>query len=221
MTIATPVQDPGTLAWTFPESFTAPLRAQWEALAGEAKHHEGRVANAADKLAEALASPENLLASMRVNVEEAKRKADAAERRAKGELAWLAARASFGGDVKRIDMDEEGDVIIVRLMLPPAIDEANRRAESLSNDVLARVPAKATEAERADANRRALDAFVGAQKDALVDHATCGGLGKTESDVRLRALLARYYGLFARLAAVRDSMIQGFRVAEGKDSALS
>lgn len=216
--LTSPIQDPQSLAWAFPAGWTAEQKSAWTSVCGEVVHHEKRTANAVDVLKTKLADPETMLARKRGDVAEAKRIADAAERHAKGELAWIQARASFGAAVCRID-SEEGDVIIHRRMNEAAIDAANARSSDLEQAELAKLTSKSTKAEIEAAEHAGLVAALDAQRDALIENTTVGGLEAAESAARLRYLMREYAMLFQKLGKMRNAMVVGFREAEGKDSA--
>lgn len=216
--IASPVQDPTTLAWTYPDAWTPDQRAAWEHSTGELVHVRQAMETAVTASAAALATPEALLAETRMYVSEAKRTTDRLRRSTAGSIAWYMASAQHGPDVMRLD-SEEGDVVIMLFMTPPEIDHANERAWRLLREERAKVGADADDKTRAAAEVIGRREHEKAHLDEVLRKCTVGGLPPAESLARLRYLTGRYSGLTARLLAMRDALVMGYRAREEKDFA--
>jgi hypothetical protein len=218
MGLQKPEPDPLNGGWMYPESWTPADREEWEGIVGEQAHHEKREAAAVEAGAKALASPEIAKAARRADVAAAKAKADFAERKAKGEVAWVQARAQFGDRVARLD-GEDGDVFIMGTPTTEQVLAANRRSDELIRNAHKDLKPNASEEERTRVEIRAFAESVGAQLDALLDYTAIGGLEADASRARIRTLCAQYAGLRPMLFGLRDSLIRGWRDAEGKGSA--
>jgi hypothetical protein len=101
-----------------------------------------------------------------------------------------------------------------------AITLANQRADDVMTAIVRSVPKDADEKKRLDYERRALVESVGVMLDELLKHTAIGGLEADESAKRMRLLVAKYAGLRPLLHSTRDSLIRGWRINEGKGSAL-
>lgn len=202
------------------EKWTSDEREAWEGACGELAHHEAQTAKLQAAGAAMLASPAIVLAAKRAEVATAKRAAERAERVAKGAVAWVQARALHGDLVVRID-GEEGDVIIMCTPDAQAIRDVNNQCDGIMEGYRSALKPGATDAERLNAERRALIDAHGAITDALLKHTTVGGLDAQASTKRLREQIERYAGLRPMLIATRDRLILGWRDAEGKGFAPS
>lgn len=206
--------------WTYPDAWTVDDRAAWEGTVGQGIHEtaERERIEAASKAA--LLSPALLLAAKRAEVDEAKRQREMAQRRARGQVAWVQARAAHGADV---DMFEtiEGDFVIVLFMDSDEVKAAERKVELLRDAAIASVTPQSSEADIKAAELRSLSETVGAWKDETLKKVTVGGLSPDESRARLKYLMHRYGSIWPKIVSVRDALIHGFREREGKGSALS
>lgn len=205
--------------WTYPDTWTPDDREAWEGGCGEIIHHAATVERTQAKIDAHLTSPAVMLEMKRIEVAAAKRGAERVRRQALGAEAWINARAQFGADVSRIDMVEDGDVIIMRRMSEASVDASHKRAKELHADKMRQLPAGTAYGSPAwiAADERGDDASLGAVKDAVVDHCTIGGLDAVAAKARVRELMARYWGLWTRMRKLRDEMITGWRSSEGKD----
>lgn len=213
-----PIYSADTSSWMYPPQWSDAQRVQWEAATGQLIHEKregARVDAAVDTL---LSSPEMIIAAKRIEVDEAKRARETAERRGKGEAAWLLERARLGATIDRLDT-VEGDVIIVATMTTDEIESADEAAQRLLDAARATVGAKATEKEKLDAEMRGLKEYAAKQHDRLLLKCSVGGLDAKASGERLRDLTKRYPTLFPLLRSIRNKLINGQRSDEEKDSA--
>lgn len=214
-----PERNDVTGEWSYPDTWTPENRTTHEEMVGEIIHHEKAVEAAQAKVDAYMLSPVVMLATKRIALEDAKRSADRVRRQAEGVQAWIEARVRHGANVRKIDMDEEGDRIIMLRMPEAAILASIKRAQDLQRVEMAALPAGASQADVLAAEARGLESAIGAQRDAVIEHCFVAGLDKTASTGRIRELMAAYFGLWPRMVQLRDEMAAGWRAAEGKGSA--
>ena len=189
-------------AWAFPAkpAWSDEDRAAWVAVNGQKIHETKQLEAAVAAVDAATLGPAAMLAAARIEVGEVQRAREAAERRAKGEAAWLKAREQLGDGCARVE-GEEGDVFILRRMKDIEITVAEHKATITS------APHEKDNPVRAATER------AGARRDALV---ACVCHPDRE---RVIAMLDEYPLLVGALYGARDSLILGWRVEQGKGSA--
>lgn len=194
--------------WAYPAAWTTEDREAWEAVQGRKIHETKRRSDVEAKVAAAAASPAAMLAAARLEADDAQRAREWAERRAEGEAAWQKAIATLGPRAARVELDAEGDVVVMRAMGELESDNADRRAERLA--------AQATKGAGTPEEKetRAMLERTGAYLDATlatVIHPT---------RERMKEIFARYPLFRPLVYGERDRLIMGLRSDRGKGPAL-
>lgn len=187
--------------WAYPDApmWSPEDRENWTLINGQKIHETKALEFAVAALDAATQSPSALMAQARLEVSEVQRAREAAERRKIGEAAWLTARETLGAGCARAD-GEEGDVFILRRQKELELVHVEHMAElGASKHHPDSMMAKT---ERAGARLNGLL--------AIICH---------PSPERARQQLTEYPLLVGHLYSVRDTLILGWRLEQGKDSA--